>query len=283
MVVAALWCVAAFIGVLVLAYFTGIGRWVDNAALHEFMVMHRDRLDRIASFLVHLCDPGRYAVGAVAVILLALLLRGVRSAAAVGFLIFGANATSQLLKPALAYHRELWHSHWHMYNLPDAGFPSGHATAAMTISMAVLIIAPRAARPLVATLGMAFTIGVSLSIVILHWHFPSDVIGGFLVATAWSLVTFAALIAMNERWPERGTMRQKMRESIPAPSPATIAKLAVLGAIAVAVVAASRAHQIASFADRHTAASAVVGAIVVAAAVLLAAVVSISNSRSRSR
>ena len=282
MVAAALWCVVAFFGLLVVAYFTTPGRWLDSAASHGFVALHTARIDTIATRVAHLCNPLPYAIASLVVVAIAAKARSPRTAAAVFLFIAGANATSQLLKPALAHHRELYHTSWHIYNLPDAAFPSGHATAAMTLSLAVLIIVPRAFRPLAATFGALFTITVSFSLLILAYHFPSDVVGGYLIATAWGLATFAALRALNERWPERGTVRQKARAALPAPSAATIAKGLLASAVIAALVAATRAHQIASFADRHTAATAVASAIAVAATVLLAAVVLIS-SRSRSR
>jgi membrane-associated phospholipid phosphatase len=282
MVAAAAWCVIAFAGLMVLAYYVGPTSWLDAAALHGFSAVNRPSVNGIATALAHLCNPLPYAIACLAVIAMAIKARGLRTAAAVGLLLAGANASSQLLKPALAYHRELYHTHWHIFNIRDAAFPSGHATAAMAISLAVLMIVPRAFRPLVATLGTLFTIAVSFSVLILRWHFPSDIVGGYLIATAWGLVSLAALRYVNERWPERGTVREAARQALPAPSPATIARGLLAAAVIAALVAASRAHQIASFADRHTAATAVGSAIAVAAAVLLAAVVSIS-SRSRSR
>jgi membrane-associated phospholipid phosphatase len=282
MVAAAVWCVAAFWGLLVLAYYVGPTSWLDEAALHGFGAVDRPRINGVTTAIAHICNPLPYALASAALIVLAIGFRGFRTAAFVGFLLAGANATSQLLKPALAYHRELWNTPWHTYNISDAAYPSGHATAAMAFSLGVLMIVPRAYRPLAATLGVAFTLAVSFSILIMRWHFPSDVVGGYLVATVFGLVTIGGLRYVNERWPERGTVRQAAREAMPAPSMATIARGVLLVAVVAALIAASRAREIASFAERHTAAAAVASAIAVAAAVLLAAVVSIT-SRSRSR
>ncbi len=273
----ATWCVAAFAGLLGLAYYVSPAAWLDAAALHGFNALERPGVHTIAEALAHACNPAPYAVAAVLVIGAAWALKGLRTAAAVGFLIAGANITSQALKPLLAYHRELWATEWHLFNIRDAAFPSGHATAAMAISLGVLMVVPRAYRPLTAVLGTLFTLAVSFSILILGWHFPSDVVGGYLVATAWGLVTLAALRYANERWPEEGTMRQAAREAMSAPSPASIARIAVAITAVLCLVAASRADQIAGFADRHTAMLAVASGIAVAAAVLLAAVVAISS------
>src|SRR2546423_4079359 len=228
MVAAAVWCVVAFFGLLVLAYYVGPTHWLDVAALHGFRAMYNARVHGVANVFAHLCNPLPYAIASLIVVALAAKVRGPRTAFAIAVFIAGANATSQLLKPALAYHRELWHTHWHLYNLPDAAYPSGHATAAMTLSLVALIIVPRAFRPLVATFGTIFTIAVSFAILILAWHFPSDIVGGYLIATAWGLATFAALNTVNARWPERGTVREKARQALPAPSVATIAKAAVV-------------------------------------------------------
>ncbi len=274
-------CMAALAGLLVLAYYVSPTAWLDAAALHGFTAVGPLHLYTVANGFAHLCNPLPYAVAAMVVIGAGWALKGLRTAAAVGFLLAGANVTSQTLKPLLAHHRELWRTEWHLYNIKDAAFPSGHATAAMTLSLALVMIVPRSYRPLAAVLGTLFTLAVSFSILILAWHFPSDVVGGYLVATAWGLVTLAALRYAGERWPEQGTMRQAAREAMRAPSPATIGIAALLAAGAGCVVAASRADQIAGFADRHTAMLAVASAIAVAAAVLLAAVAAISSSGRR--
>jgi membrane-associated phospholipid phosphatase len=284
MLAAAVWCVVAFWGLLVLAYYVKPTSWLDAAALHGFVSIHRPKVDGIATALAHSCNPLPYAIACLAVIAVALKTRGLRTAALIGVFLVGANATSQALKPALAYHRELYHSDWHLYNLADAAYPSGHATAAMSISLAVLMVTPRAYRPLVAALGAAFTVAVSFALLILQWHFPSDIVGGYLVATTWGFVSIALLGYINERWPDRGTVRVAAREAMPTSVIAITAWIALAIAFVGAVIAGMRAREIASFAERHTAAAAVASAIVVAAALLLAAVVAISSrSRSRSR
>jgi membrane-associated phospholipid phosphatase len=275
----AAWCVIAFAGLLALAYYVGPTRWLDAAALHGFESVSRPGIERVATYLAHFCDPFPYGLVAAAVIAMAAKTRGLRVAAAIGFLIVGANASSQLLKPLLAHHRELYFTEFHLYNINDAAFPSGHATAAMSLSLAVLMIVPRAYRPLVATLGALFTIGVSFSILNLGWHYPSDVVGGYLMATAWGLTTLAAYRYAGNRWPQRGTMRVAAKNAVAAPSPAAIVRAVVVLAALACVAAASRADQIAGYAERHTAMVAVASGIAVAAAVLLAAVASISSSR----
>jgi membrane-associated phospholipid phosphatase len=279
MLAAAAWCVLAFGILLTLAYYVPAAAWLDAASLHGFVAVgDSDTVANAATVLAHLCNPLPYALAGLTAIAIAYRLRGARTAAGITLLLGGANLTSQLLKPLLAYHRELYYTEFKLNNINNASFPSGHATAAMALSLAVLIIVPRSYRPIAAVIGAAFTIAVTFSILILDWHFPSDVVGGYLIATAYGLATFAALRYANERWPEQGTMRKAAKEAMNAPSPAAIARGTLALAVAAALIAATKAHQIASFADRHTAFVAVASAIAVAAAVLLAAVVAISST-----
>ena len=279
MLAAAAWCVLAFAVLMTLAYYVPPTAWLDAAALHGFnAVGHSQQASDIATVLAHLCNPLPYALAGAATIAVAYRTRGLRTAAAITILLGGANLTSQLLKPLLAHHRELYYTQFKLYNIRDAAFPSGHATAAMALALAVLIVVPRSFRPITATIGAAFTIAVSFSVLILEWHFPSDVVGGYLIATGFGLATFAALRHADERWPDQGTMRHAAKQAINAPSPAGIARALLATAVIAALVAATRAHEIAAFADRHTAFVAVASAIAVAAAILLAAVAAISST-----
>src|SRR5919206_1773723 len=153
MVAAAAWCVVAWGALLGLAYYVGPAKWLDAAALHGFASMDRGRVDGVATVISHLCDPVQYAIAALIVIAIAVRARGARTAAAITMLLVGANATSQLLKPALAHHREIYYSQWHLNNISDAALPSGHATAAMAISIAALMVVSREFRPITALLG----------------------------------------------------------------------------------------------------------------------------------
>lgn len=278
MVACAVGCVAALGLLLPLAYFVDKTAHLDGAALFGFTELGRPSLNHAATAIAHLCNPFPYGLFALAAIAIAFATRGLRTGAATALLLGGANISSQILKPALAHHRELWHTDWHLHNINDAAFPSGHATAAMSLALAAMMIAPHAWRPLVAAVGGAATLAVSFSILLLAWHFPSDVVGGYLVATTWGLLSFAALRYANERWPEEGTMRQAAKHAMPS----TIGiALALLLATAITIgLALSRAGDLANFADRHTAAAAVAGAITVAATVLLTAVLALSSRRS---
>ena len=79
---------------------------------------------------------------------------------------------------------------WH-YMGPEA-YPSGHTTAVMSLALALVIVAPRW-RPLAAAGGGLLTVATVFSILVHGGHYPSDIIGGFLVATGWAYLASAAL------------------------------------------------------------------------------------------
>ena len=97
--------------------------------------------------------------------------------------IVGANVTTQLLKPGLAATRE----HDELGRQVDfASWPSGHVTAAAVVVLAAVLVAGPTARRAIAIGGGILTTGVAFSVVANGWHYPSDALGGLLVAGAWA-------------------------------------------------------------------------------------------------
>ena len=105
---------------------------------------------------------------------------------------------------------------------PEA-YPSGHTTAVMSFALALAIVAPPRLRPLAAAAGALLTVGTVYSILILGGHYPSDIIGGFLVATAWACLAVIPL---------RPEARPSLRKLAGGPAIAG-AVLAAAGAVAV--------------------------------------------------
>ena len=277
MLAAAAGCVAAFGLLMWLAYYVPPAQWLDGAALNGFVAL-QDRLGGEASRLAQLFNPGVYPLLVIPVLGYALLARRFRHAAAALLLLVGANVSSQVLKVLLGHFRDL--SHWPGvgYIGPQA-FPSGHATASMALAFAAVLVAPRAYRPIVAVAGGLLALAVSLAVVVLAWHFPSDVVGGQLLAATWCLVSLAALRYSRARWPEHGSMRQAARETFVLPSRRALTTAGISILAAVALVAAALADPIASFAQRHTAAVAVGAAISASAVALLAGVTALAARR----
>jgi membrane-associated phospholipid phosphatase len=84
----------------------------------------------------------------------------------------------------------------------EQSFPSGHATIAMSLALGAIVAAPRVLRAAIAVAGGVYAAGVGISLVALGWHYPSDVVGGYLVAATWAAASLAFLRRRHER-PER--------------------------------------------------------------------------------
>jgi membrane-associated phospholipid phosphatase len=117
-----------------------------------------------------------------------------RDAFAALILVAGANLTTQILKAALAHPR--YEPILGYRQIGSTSFPSGHATAALSIALAFVLAVPSSWRPLTALASAVFAIAVSCSVLVLNRHFPSDVLGGWLVTGAW---LFAVLAALSHR------------------------------------------------------------------------------------
>ncbi|MDQ0506133.1 phosphatase PAP2 family protein [Xanthobacter agilis] len=79
---------------------------------------------------------------------------------------------------------------WLSWKASYASFPSGHATTVFATAVAFAMLFPRARRPLI-----ALAVVVATTRVLLGAHYPSDVIAGAGVATAfvlWMAKVFAA-------------------------------------------------------------------------------------------
>jgi membrane-associated phospholipid phosphatase len=237
------------------AFHVGFVAHADQSVLRGFVDLHRPRVDRLAQFIAGLCSPSPYVYLAAVPVLIALARRRPRVAIALGLVILGANVTTQLLKPLLAEQRAVFPppASGQLVVLP-ASWPSGHATAAMSLVLCMVIaVAPRL-RPAVAALGAAFAVAVCYSFLTLGWHYPSDVLGGFLVAATWTLGGVAMLSATamrSERAMAAVTDQHSPRPSVAGtlgpPAMALAAALVLVLAVVLArpagVVSYARAHE----------------------------------------
>lgn len=229
LLVAAALSAAAFFGVYALAYEWHTGGQLDGRALVGFSVIRVSLATHAAHFFQSLCNPGPYLVICLVVVVIVLATRGVLLAGAFVVIIAGANASTKALKPLIASAAGV-----HTGPLSTVGigsFPSGHSTAAMALACGVVIVAPPALRSVGVIVGGLFVMGVSWAEVLLSSHLPSDVMGGYLVATFWALLVLAELSALPARL--RAGMRRVEYGSLRVPSLATAtATLVTIGAVA---------------------------------------------------
>jgi membrane-associated phospholipid phosphatase len=190
---AALACVLGLVVVAWVALGWPAGHERDAAVLHGFASLDRPGVEFELKVMAHLGDALPYAVAGLLCIGVA-LARGRRwRALAVFVMLVATGATTQALKHLLAQPRlEAWLG-GATKQVSAASWPSGHSTAAMTLALCAIIVAPPALRAITTLLAGAFAIGVGYALVVLAWHFPSDVLGGYLVAGLWASLAVAVL------------------------------------------------------------------------------------------
>jgi membrane-associated phospholipid phosphatase len=171
----------------------------DAVTLRDFTLLSRPHVDSVANFLIRLLDPPLFTFWAVALVATALARGRPRVAAAVAVVLALAPVSAEALKPLLAHpHAQVGGVH-----IGPASWPSGHSTAALIVVLCAVLVAPPRLRPLVGVLGALFALAVGCSLLILAWHMPSDVLGGYLLATLWMASALAALRFADRHWPPR--------------------------------------------------------------------------------
>jgi membrane-associated phospholipid phosphatase len=223
----------------------------DAALLHGFVALDRPRVHHAVVVLAHLADPLPYLLVGAGLIGWALMRGLVWRAGAVAVLLVVTGVCTQVLKQLLAQPR---FESWLGFDQVDAAaWPSGHSTAAMTLALCAVLVAPVALRPTVAVLGGAFAVGVGYAVIVLAWHFPSDVLGGFLMAGTWTALAVAALRVLEPR-----------RECAPdEPAVGVGLGAAVAAAVAAAAVSVVPPRDVAVYASERP--TFVLGALAIAA------------------
>ena len=249
----AAWGAAALTALLVALY----------AAIHLAAVQHADlsilggfsdlgrhpRVGSLAHRIASLCNPNPYLYLCVIPVAVALGRRRVRVALTIVAILLGANVTTELLKPLLSLQRS-----YSLAGAPAAGsWPSGHATAAMSLALCCVLAVPGRLRPAAAAAGAVFAIAVSYSFLSLEWHYPTDVLGGFLVAGIWTLLGIAAIWSTERGRPDGlpqsdHTTAPTLWEALGPPAVALLAACAL-----TALVLIARPHQVVSYARVHEA------------------------------
>ena len=226
LLVAACACALGFLVLLGLAYGSDWARWADAVSLHGFLGFQGSTGEPVAEAIAHLGDPLQVGLIGSALALVATARGRPRTALMVLALLAVTSASSQVLKALLAYPR--YDPGIGAATVDPAAFPSGHATASMALAIALVVVVPPGLRRAATVVGVAFAVGVSFSIVALGWHFPSDVVGGYLLATGWALALLAGLRAAQARYPER-----RPRDGLTVRSHAMVDRIATLGLGAV--------------------------------------------------
>ena len=242
---------------------TSLGARADLSILHGFVGLQRPRVDALAVWITELCNPKPFVAFGAVIVLVALLRRRPRIALGRWRDIALRDPDHRALKDLLPSARAL-----PGVAQPVGSWPSGHATAAMSLALCAALVAPRRLRPIVAVAGAAFAVAVGYSTLTLIWHYPSDVLGGFLVAGTWTLLVLAVLFRVEASDGLSPTVQDGGRVSLrSALTPPAVG--CALAATLAGVVLLVRPHQLLSYARIHPAF--VIGAAAIGAMALLVA------------
>jgi undecaprenyl-diphosphatase len=85
----------------------------------------------------------------------------------------------------------------HLDAIGSPAFPSGHATNAAVVYILFIMLVPQARHPLWQLAAVVMILLTGLSRIMLGVHWPTDVIGGWMLGTAFALMA-AAVIAYRQ-------------------------------------------------------------------------------------
>jgi membrane-associated phospholipid phosphatase len=190
-----------------LAYSVGPTARLDRSILVRLDRAEGSNGHELASLVAHLVDPLPFLAILAAIVALGLAARRTRETAAALVLVAGANLTTQVLKHLLSHDR--FEIQYGLHQPLAEAFPSGHATAAASLAVALLLVVPPRLRPLAAAAGAAFVAAVGIAVVVIQWHYPSDVLGGLLVVASWTFAAVAALRLLRPRGPDSPPREQR--------------------------------------------------------------------------
>ncbi|MGS2615334.1 phosphatase PAP2 family protein [Micromonospora sp. LZ34] len=196
LVVLAIVQAAAFLVVWRIAVHTGVGQWVDTVALTGNRI-GQDRIDEPVDRILNAMSVVSLVVTTAVIGFIALIRGRIALAVTATLLIVGANVTTQLLK--------------HGLDRPDYGIdperayagnslPSGHATVAASVAVALVLVLPRRVRAVGAFLAAGYAAVAGVATLSAGWHRPSDALAAFLVVGVWSaLAGLLLLVSQREQ------------------------------------------------------------------------------------
>lgn len=182
-------CAVALVLLALTAYGVDVAQRADATLLAKFMARQGSE-GSLAHVIAHFADPLPLLVMLVCACGIAWRRGRPLDAIAAITVVAGANLTTQVLKVLLAHPR--FQPVLGYDQLGPVAFPSGHATAATSIVIAFALVVPRDLRVVVAAAGAIYVVAIGCSVLVLGWHFPSDVLGGAFVAAGWGFAVLAA-------------------------------------------------------------------------------------------
>lgn len=184
---------AALVIVGVLALKVGHVTRLDATVLQGFALLgERNRIFSLSQTITGSVNSVAFLCIATVLAVVAVDTKRPKVVAGMAGILIGANVSAAVLKSVIPGRNAALFG-------TSSSFPSGHATAAMSLVLCAVLVAPMRRRRLVAALGAAYALIVGYALLVLSSHYPSDVIGGYLVAALWALFAVKALQTMERR------------------------------------------------------------------------------------
>ena len=188
---------ACLVALYVVAFATSLGRRVDAGLFRRVSDTDLDHVSWVGYRVLHTVDAASVCLIGGSIVLVGLVRGRSARAVAAAVVLLGSLATTEIVKLSLAPLDRVLAPHrgskW------EGSFPSGTATIAMALALGAVLVAPRALRLATALVGSVYAAATGVALVADAWHYPSDVVAGFLVAAAWCAIALLGLRAWGER------------------------------------------------------------------------------------
>lgn len=198
------YCAACFAGVVVIGllfYWVPFLERLDRDLLNAINSPSGSTAHDIAWAIERPMEPIGWALASAVAFLIA-SYRGLHKRALLAVaLIVGTAVIDLVFKEVFEHRREppapVMDFDW--FPTPSA-YPSGHAAGSLAIALAFVFVVPSSWQRATAAIGIAFTLLVTAGLLVLNWHYPGDIPGGWLLALGWC---FALLAVEADRDPPR--------------------------------------------------------------------------------
>lgn len=184
------------LGLAVVAYWastrTVAGQEFGDTAYEARFAAGQQVID-LAHTSLALITHGTLLLAGAALVAVALVRERPRLAIGVALLVFGTAFLAELLKETLSR--------------PGLGVdpaalahntgPSGHASIAMAVALALVMVVPISVRPIAAAAGAAWTAIIATSTLAAGWHRPGDALSGELLALSIALIVCAVIVQVH--------------------------------------------------------------------------------------
>ena len=171
---------AVLLGLSALAGLLFVHRpWPNRLDVWGYQVLPVNLDSAWAHHLVSLGSLTALMVGVAAVFIIGVLRDWVRAVACAAAPLLAVAVVQDVAKPMVGRHIGL---------TGGSSYPSGTVAAVAALAVAFTLVMPTLLRPMVAVVGAAATVGVSVAVIVLRWHYPTDALGGIGVGMGSVLV-----------------------------------------------------------------------------------------------